>query len=74
MSSHAYATGIQAAHAVFPRTNNLCSIDDDVKLLIADKLHSFDDYDNVMGIDSSWHELLGQHQNLITRGIVVSMT
>jgi hypothetical protein len=68
------ATRTRAAHAVSPRTSKFCSVDDDVKLLIVNKLHSFDDCDNLIGTNRAWCDLLGRHQYLIMRGIIVSMT
>lgn len=67
-------TRTQAVHAVSPRTNKLCSLDDDVKLLIVSKLHSIDDYNNLMFVSSAWRDLLDRHRILIMKRIVVSMT
>jgi hypothetical protein len=74
MASKGPTTRTRAVHAASPRTNKLCSLDDDVKLLIVSKLHSIDDYNNLMAVSSAWRDLLDRHRILIMKGIVVSMT
>jgi hypothetical protein len=74
MSSRGPFAGPSMAHPVPQLIPTLCSVDDDVKLLIATKLHSFDDYYNLRATDSAWRDLLGRHEYLIMKGIIVSLT
>jgi hypothetical protein len=62
------------AHAVSQQTDTLCGMNDDVKLLITEKLHSLDDYYRLMATNSGWRRLLERNRYLVMREIIVSMT
>jgi hypothetical protein len=74
MSSQELIAEPAMACPVCQQTNTLCGMNDDVKLLIAEKLHSLDDYYRLMVTNSGWRRLLEMNRYLLLREIIVSMT